>query len=77
MSLVCNQNKFSKYAYNVFVSDASENNIQSIKRLEAKWMLDIGEYAKGTVQNFSSATMSTYLIFLHFNPRRQRGGGGG
>ena len=66
MNLVCNQNKFSKYAYNVFVSNASENNIQSIKRLEAKWILGIGEYAKGTVQKVASATMSTYLIYLHF-----------
>ena len=38
-----------------------------MKRLEAKWMLDIGEYAKGTVQKVTSAAMSTYLIYLlHF-----------
>lgn len=64
--LVTNNKKFSKYAYKTFVETTTVNNTLSNERLSAKWIIDIGEFIEGSLQNVVRATMSTYLIYLHF-----------
>lgn len=66
LNSVLNEKKFSRHAYKTFVSKVSENNAKTNKRLEAKWIADIGNFTEGTVQKVASATTSTFLIYLHF-----------
>ena len=66
INLVLNHNKFSRYAYNTFVTKVAENNVQSNQRLETKWITDIGKYVEGTSTTVASATSSTFLIYFHF-----------
>ena len=66
INLVLNHQHFSKYAYNAFVQKASENNVQSNERIKTKWIVDTGAYSEGSLQKTFSATMSTFLIYLHF-----------
>ena len=66
INLVVNHQHFAKYAYNAFVQKASENNAQSNERSKTKWIADVGEYLEGSLQKVFNATMSTFLICLHF-----------
>ena len=66
LQLVFSHNKFAKRAYNLFVENTNNNNCVSNERLQAKWIKDISNFTEGTLENVNKATLSTYLVYLHF-----------
>ena len=66
INITLNHKTFSRYAYSIFVAKASENNVLTNRNLKTKWKRDISNYSEGTLQRVVRATMSSYLIYLHF-----------
>ena len=63
---VMNENKFSKLAYNTFVTTLSKNNAVSDQKVKTKWENDTGDYVTGTLLEIKNATLSSYLLYLHY-----------
>ena len=66
MSLVMNQPKFSRFAYNTFVESRQIECIQSDARQKQKWIRDIGWYNKGSIYDVFQITRSTRIRMFHY-----------
>ena len=66
INMVQNDKKFSKTAYKSFVENTTDSNKITNERLQTKWTTDIGGFVFGTSEKVLKATMSTYLLYLHF-----------
>ena len=66
VNIVMNQKKFSKTAYRSFVENKATNDNVVNDRLQTKWINDVGEYIRGSVQSVTAATKSIFLVYLHY-----------
>ena len=63
---VTSKEKFTKFAYDIYVKAMAQEHLESDERKKNKWENEIGGYITGTSIQLINATKSCYLFYLHY-----------